>query len=493
MAELLSKVPAVRVRYGNDAPVRGEREWVVYWMIAARRTGFNFGLERAADWARQLGKPLVVLEPLRVGYRWASDRIHRFVLDGMAANRAAIDPRAATYHPYVEPIHGNGAGLLAALATRATLVVTDEYPTFFLPRMVAAAAAQLEVRLEVVDSNGLLPLAATERAFPTAYAFRRFLQQHLLDHVDEMPLAQPLAAELPPAASLPAEITARWPAASDRLLGGEPGSLAGLAIDHSVAPVAERGGSEAAHQRLATFLAERVDRYEDRNRPDADSASELSPWLHFGHLAAAEVFLELVTRERWSPDDVSGPARGQRAGWWGLRPPVEQFLDQLVTWRELGFVFCHHRPDHDRWESLPGWARATLEQHADDPREYLYSIDDFAASATHDPLWNAAQAELRDSGRMHNYLRMLWGKKILEWTDHPHQALTTMIELNNRYALDGRDPNSYSGIFWVLGRHDRAWGPEREVFGTVRYMSSANTARKMPVKGYLERWGRREP
>jgi deoxyribodipyrimidine photo-lyase len=159
-----------------------------------------------------------------------------------------------------------------------------------------------------------------------------------------------------------------------------------------------------------------------------------------------------------------------------------------VTWRELGFQFCHHRKDHHRWESLPEWARATLDEHALDPREHVYSLADFEHAATHDPLWNAAQTQLVREGTIHNYLRMLWGKKILEWTENPRRAMEIMIELNNRFALDGRDPNSYSGIFWVLGRHDRPWGPERPIFGKVRYMTSANTARKVPVKAYLERY-----
>ena len=171
-----------------------------------------------------------------------------------------------------------------------------------------------------------------------------------------------------------------------------------------------------------------------------------------------------------------------------MSPSAEAFLDQAVTWREVGYNFCAHRSDFDRFESLPEWARATLARHAADPRTVVYDLGAFAAAQTHDPLWNAAQTQLVVEGRIHNYLRMLWGKKILEWTRSPEEALDVMIELNNRYALDGRDPNSYSGIFWVLGRYDRAWGPERPIFGTVRYMSSENTARKMNVKGYLRRF-----
>jgi deoxyribodipyrimidine photo-lyase len=237
---------------------------------------------------------------------------------------------------------------------------------------------------------------------------------------------------------------------------------------------------------LERHLADYAD---TRNRPDDGTTSGLSPYLHFGHLSAHEVFLEVIRSERWSPEDIIPPANGRRAGWWGMSDSAEGFLDQLVTWRELGFHFCHHREDHDRWSSLPDWARSTLEEHAHDPREHLYNLDELTTASTHDPLWNAAQTQLVREGTIQNYLRMLWGKRILEWTEHPHQALEFMLELNNRWALDGRDPNSVTGICWVLGRHDRPWGPERPIFGTVRYMSSTNTARKLPVRDYLKRYG----
>jgi deoxyribodipyrimidine photo-lyase len=168
---------------------------------------------------------------------------------------------------------------------------------------------------------------------------------------------------------------------------------------------------------------------------------------------------------------------------------AEAFLDQLVTWRELGHNAAAWLPAYDRWESLPAWARATLDEHAGDPRPYVYGREQLELAGTHDPLWNTAQRQLVVEGRIPNYLRMLWGKKILEWTRSPREALEVMIELNNRYALDGRDPNSYSGIFWVLGRYDRPWGPERPVFGTVRYMTSENAARKLKLNAYLRRYG----
>ena len=196
----------------------------------------------------------------------------------------------------------------------------------------------------------------------------------------------------------------------------------------------------------------------------------------------------MLTREGWHPARISGRADGRRSGWWGLSASAEAFLDQLITWRELGFNFCHVREDYDRIESLPLWARETLQKHAGDPRPYVHPIEQLETAETHDALWNAAQTQLLREGRIHNYLRMLWGKKILEWTASPQEALDVMIHLNNKYALDGRDPNSYSGILWCFGRYDRPWGPERPIFGKVRYMSSENTRRKfrLDVKGELQ-------
>ena len=456
-------VPALRITAANGAPIaRGD--YVLYWMIAARRAAWSFALDRAIEHAHALGRPLLVFEPLRTGYRWASDRLHAFVLQGMADNARAFAAAGVTYLPYVEPEPGAGSGLLAALARRACVIVTDEQPGFFLPRMVTAAASRLAVRVEQVDGNGLLPLRAAERAFPTAFGFRRFLERTLPVHAGERPRARPLTARGLRGAELPRGVASRWPKARAEMLAAEPAALARLPIDHTVAPVAWHGGASAAHARLAAFD---VARYaEHRNDPDADATSGLSPYLHFGHISVHEV-VDRVRRAK-----VSGDA----------------FLDQLVTWRELGLGFCFHRRDFDRYTALPEWARRTLERHARDPRPVVYTRRALAEARTHDAVWNAAQRQLLVEGRIHNYLRMLWGKKILEWSSTPRAALATMIELNNRHALDGRDANSYSGILWTLGLFDRAWGPERPIFGTVRYMSSDQARRKLHLRAYLERW-----
>jgi deoxyribodipyrimidine photo-lyase len=486
------QIPSLRIRSLNGAPARPEREFVLYWMIAARRTRWNFALDRALDHGARLGKPVLILEALRADYPWASDRLHAFVLRGMADNARRCAAHGLAYYPYVEPSPGAGRGLLASFARHATVVVTDDYPSFFLRPMSEAAASRLDVALETVDSNGLVPLRATDRAYPTAFAFRAFLHAHLRDHLRHVPRADPLAGVPPLAASVPRDVGDRWPAAPPDLLDVAPNALARLPVDHSVGEVRETpGGSMEGERVLARFLDERLDRYaEGRNTVDLEATSGLSPYLHFGHVSAHQVFHDLMTREQWTTRKLASKGGGRREGWWGVSRAAEAFLDQLVTWREIGFNMCEHRPrDYDRFASLPPWAQATLTAHASDPRPRTYDPDGFEAGQTHDPLWNAAQGQLRHEGRIHNYLRMLWGKKILEWSRSPEEALAIMIELNNKYALDGRDPNSYSGIFWTLGRYDRPWGPQRPVFGTVRYMSSENTARKMRVRDYVARYG----
>ncbi|MCC7142786.1 MAG: deoxyribodipyrimidine photolyase [Candidatus Eisenbacteria bacterium] len=484
-------VPRTRIALANDRPERPDGAFILYWMTSARRTSWNFGLDRALELARARGLPLVVLEALRIGYPWACDRLHRFILDGMAANVERLRGTAILYHPYVEPTVDAGKGLLRALSRTAAVVVTDTFPCFMLPRMLASAARQLDVRLEAIDGNGLLPLTATASDYPTAYAFRRYLQRALPAHLECFPHPDPLARlDLPPAPSLLPEIAARWPAADLGRLRG-PGGLSSLAIDHAVAPVRDLvGGSLAGEQRLERFVSSRLPRYgEDRNDVAQPVTSGLSPYLHFGHVSAHAVFAAIVQQERWSPDRLNLRAGGSRSGYWGVSAAAEGFLDQLITWRELGYNFCHHRADHDRYESLPEWARRTLDEHLADPRPWQYTLDQLERADTHDPIWNAAQTQLRREGIIHNYLRMLWGKKVLEWSASPAEAAATLLHLNNKYALDGRNPNSESGIFWCFGRYDRAWGPEREIFGKIRYMSSDNTARKLDLKPYLARYG----
>lgn len=486
----MSDVPDVRVRGLSAAGTNPRGGFVLYWMTGARRSRWNFSLQRAVQLARSLDRPLLVLETLECGRRWDSERFHRFVLDGMADNARRLEVTSALYYPFVEQSPGETEALVLSLGARACAIVVDEFPAPGVSEALARVARNASVLLEAVDSNGILPMRAADRVFPTAYAFRRFLQAELPRHLDNSPSANPLArVKLPSLRSLPARIQQRWPKASPKLLAGGEAELAQLPIDGEVRPVATRGGAKAADGALARFLKERLSRYAaERNEPEQDVTSSLSPHLHYGHISSHQVFAELMKQEHWSPDDLGSKPSGRRRGWWGVGESAEAFLDQLVTWRELGFNMAWQRSDHGDYDSLPEWAKQTLADHAEDMRPHVYSLDELEAGKTHDPLWNAAQMQLAREGRLHNYLRMLWGKKIIEWTPAPQEAAEVMIELNNKYALDGQDPNSYSGIFWVLGRYDRAWGPERPIFGKIRYMSSENTARKVRVKEYIRKY-----
>lgn len=483
-------VPELRIRAVNSGTLRADAKYVLYWMIAARRTHDNFALDRALEHAKRLGKPLVVLEALRIGYEHASDRFHRFVIDGMADNAQAFEKAGIAYHPYVEPEAGAGSGLLEALATDAAVIVTDDFPCFFLPRMVAAAGKKLGVLLEAVDSNGILPIRALEKACFRAFDFRRAMQKSFAVHWAARPNPTPLARLDLPKLAFPTTIAQRWPSANADLLAGKPHALAALAIDHTVPVVSYRGGLGAAKRTLAQFLKGKLERYEeDRNHPDKFATSGLSPYLHFGQLSAHRIVSGIAELEDWSVADLGDRARGERTGFWKMRPSAEAFMDQLITWREVGLNFCAHNQDYMSFASLPDWAKKTLVEHESDPRPTTYTRARLQAADTYDPIWNAAQRELVREGRIHNYLRMLWGKKILEWSKTPEEALATTIYLNDRYAMDGRDPNSYSGILWCYGRYDRAWGPVRPIFGTIRYMSSENTQKKLWLDAYLSRYG----
>jgi len=398
-------------------------------MTAFRRRHFNFALERAVFWADELRKPLVVFEGLNADYRWASPRFHTFVIEGMQQNQREFRGSSATYVPYVEPRQGDGARVLHDLVTQACVVITDDFPAFEIPRWISHVAKRSPVLVEKVDSNGLVPMRSTEKVFLTAASFRTYLQRQPA----EFPKRDPLAGIDLPRLVLP------------------PATLAPPAtLDMAVGAVSEMpGGAAAARQRMGTFL-----------ESDQEN-SGLSPYLHFGHLSAHEVHLAVAQSRH---------------------PHRERFLDQLTTWREIGFNRCALTTNYDRYESLPDWAKKTLDRHRTDERPAVYTARQLEQAETHDALWNEAQQELVTHGRIGSYLRMLWGKKILEWSATPEEALDTAIHLNNKYALDGRDPNSYTGIFWTFGRYDRPWGPERPIFGLIRYMSSRNTAIKLKRK-----------
>lgn len=493
----------------NDHPLRPDGDYVLYWMIAQRRLTYNYALDHAIDRAIEFGKPLVVFEPLRVRYEWASDRLHRFIIEGMRDNAAAAKEYGISYYPYVEPAPGKGSPLLHRLAAKACTVVTDEYPCFFLPTMIDAVKDRIPAKLELVDSNGILPLRSAKKTYTVAHSYRRYMQKIVLPAIERFPRATPLPCPaLPcpapkkfdskppcpdPSGTLPGpidvKILKRWPAADlDDLL--DDGGISRIPIDHHVVPSPIcTGGSVDAGRRLDDFIKNSLDAYgNDRNHPDEHATTGLSPYLHFGHIAPHEIVQKIFDHEQWTPDQTS-KANGKNHDFWNVSESAEGLLDQLLTWREIGFNWAFMNPDtYDQLESLPNWAQNSLAETSDDERPYLYTLEEFENAKTHDELWNAAQTQIVRTGMMHNYMRMLWGKKIFHWTRSAEEALHIMIQLNNKYGLDGRDPNSYCGILWVLGRTDRAWGPKRPVFGSVRYMTSDSARKKLKLKKYLKRY-----
>jgi deoxyribodipyrimidine photo-lyase len=473
-----------RLRRLNAHQVATGGDYVLYWMQASRRLAHNHALDYALRCADELRKPLVVYEGLRLDYPWASRRLHRFVLEGMRDNARDARRRGLDYWPFVETPAAPARGLLARVASRAALVVTDDFPCFIVPGQSEALAARAAVPVFAVDANGVVPLSLLQPAVYAAAHLRPRIHKAFAEAWAHRAAAAP---EVPRAArgriDPPFE-----PWQADDL----DAFVAGLPVDATVGPVAgTEGGAAAGRARLAAFVAERLPGYAgSRSQPAAPAdghASGLSPYLHFGHLSIEEV-AAAVLGDGWTPDELRVHNRGKREGYFSDDADVNAFLDEALTWRDVGFQWhWTRRKDTERLETaLPPWAQATLRAHAGDARAFTYSLEEWEAGATHDPLWNAAQRELRATGTIHNYLRMLWGKKVIEWSRTPEEAYATLVHLNNKYALDGRDPNSYTGILWCFGLFDRPWAPERQVLGTLRYMSSGNTAKKFRLQPYLD-------
>ena len=489
-----------RLRVVNDKEVFVDGEYVLYWMIAARRFNYNAALEYAAKLAENYGKPLLVVEEISTSHKFANDRITSFVIQGMVENTSIFKEHNIRFIPWVETPLSGPMGLLKTLAKRACLIVTDDFPTYYPLSATKAAGRSLNRKVIAVDSNGVFPMSWTSSAFSTAHSFRRFIHANFSRCRETWPQKVPINTDYDYSISddlyrsIIQECSVKIPPYEWLWRCSEGGStgkkaLSTIDIDHDVQPVRQaRGGRNTAAKKLAVFLKNRLNRYNvDRNNIEKPSVSGLSPWLHFGHISSIEIVGKILDSEKWTPENITTSRKGAREGWWGLPAGVESFLDQIITWRELGFNNAFHNPNHNKYESIPEWAKLTLSEHTDDER-MLYTFEQIENAETHDEVWNAAQQELLQTGIIHNYLRMLWGKRILEWAQTPEQAVEWMIELNDKYALDGRDPNSYTGIFWVLGRHDRAWGPERAIFGKIRYMSSENTKKKLKLKPYLQQF-----
>lgn len=458
-------IPVERVRRMSDRPERPGADFVLYWIQMCHRAEQSWALTAAIEAANRLGLPLLAYQGLGCSYPHANDRIHRFILEGVAELGERFARRGIRYHFYLRQRPKDPNDLVYRLARRAALVISDDFPAFFLPAQTARVAGRLDVAMWAVDGNGIVPMAAIPGEQYGAYTLRPRIRRLLPEHLRPIPEPEVRKDSLGIDPDVPeTRVT--------------PGSIDGLiacsAIDHGVPPSrVYRGGTRQARERLERFVAGPLKGYAGaRNQPGADATSRLSAHLHFGQIAPQEVALAV----RKAP----GVGAEHR----------EAFLEQLIVRRELGYNFCRFNPHHRSLEALPAWARQTLAAHAGDARRHLYAPEAFEAARTHDDLWNAIQAELLVTGSMFGYYRMYWGKKIIEWSRSPAEAQETMIALHERYALDGRNPNTYSNILWCFGKHDRPW-PERPIFGTVRSMSREGMERKTDVAGYMElvnRW-----
>ena len=426
---------------------------VLYWMHRDFRASDNWGLIHARLQALKLGQPVAVVFCLAPAFSGATLPHFEFLLQGLSETAEALRQSNIPFFA----LHGDPGIEVARFARMhmAGLIVTDFDPLRIKIRWMHDLLDACGQPVHEVDSRNIVParMASDHREF-MARTIRPKIQRQLHEFLDDFPVLAPHPHPWPSATPPPDFSALR------QNLGVEAASPPKTRV---------KPGEEAARALLADFLDKRLPFYMLRNDPNQDVCSDLSAHLHFGMISAQRVVLELQARR----------IMGEH---------VDSFLDELIIRRELSDNFCLHTPDYDKEAGFPAWARETLHRHRHDPRPAIYAPEEFEQSRTHDPLWNAAQIQMMRSGKMHGYLRMYWAKKILEWSPSASEALRTAIWLNDRYSLDGRDSNGYTGISWSIGGvHDRGW-TERPIFGKIRYMNLAGARRKFDVERYVRSW-----
>lgn len=425
---------------------------VVYWMSRDQRTADNWALTYAQETAIARRRPFAVVFGLASRFLDATLRQYDFLLAGLREVEASLDRKKI---PFLLLAGDPAAGLPVFLRKHDVgLLVTDFSPLGVHRSWQRAVTDRLDIPVHQVDAHNIVPcrVASSKREY-AARTFRPKILRFLPEFLTEFPR---LRTHPNP-----------WPGPVPVIDWDGVGRT--LRVDRSVGPVSGiAAGEKAAARRLRRFMMTELPVYaEERNDPNRGGQSGLSPYLHFGQISAQRVACEI---QRFA----------------GTSAATEAFLEELIVRRELADNFCFYEKGYDTVAAFPAWAQEALERHRADPRPYVYSHDRLEAGETHDRLWNAAQKEMTVTGKMHGYLRMYWAKKILEWSPSPEEALARAIFLNDRYELDGRDPNGYAGIAWSIGGlHDRPWG-EREIFGSIRYMSAAGCARKFDVSGYID-------
>ncbi len=424
-----------------------------------RRAHSNHALDYAIELANERHLPVLFYEGLTCSYKQANDRLHTFILEGVPDTAQALRERQVGYAFYLRRRKSDPNNLVYELAKKAAVVVTDDYPAFIAADHNARVPDRMDVAYFAVDSSCIVPMNCFSRHEYAAYTMRPKITRMLPDHFHAAPERKPDVAWKLKKPAFHVEVTRNE----------IPSLVASCEIDHTVpASLAFRGGSVAADERLQSFLRDHLKVYaKTRNEPSAHATSNLSPYLHFGHISSLQV--ALAARDYAKQHHLI----------------ATEFLEELIVRRELAFNFARFAVRVDGFDDLPDWARKTLAKHAPDRRDPVYTAEQMERAQTYDPLWNATQKELLLRGKIHGYYRMYWGKKIIEWSATYQEALDLMLHLHDRYALDGRDPNTYTNVLWCFGLHDRPWF-ERPIFGVLRYMSFDGMKRKTNIHAYIE-------
>lgn len=449
-------IHADRIHRLNDKPTRDKGGFVLYWMQQSQRADWNHALEYAIERANELALPLAVVFGLTDKCPEANSRHYAFMLEGLQETFDALEKRG------ILALCGRGHPPDVAIAASrdAALTVCDQGYLRHQSEWRNQLAEAVECEVVEVEADIIVPVeTATDHAEYMARTIRPRINRRLGDFLVPMrsgKLSKPWNNS-----------QKKFQALED--FEREVPSLGTLKLDTSVAPSRIfKGGLSRARQRLNDFIEKSLEVYPlNSNQPQTDHISMLSPYLRFGQISPLFIAIEVAN---------SGCGAEAKAA----------FLEQLIVRRELAINFTWFDPDYDRIECLPDWALDTLDRHRVDEREYVYELDQLESSQTHDPYWNAAMDEMRQTGFMHNYMRMYWGKKILEWTESPEAAFRIALHLNNKHFIDGRDPNSYAGVAWVFGKLDQAW-KERPVFGKTRYMNAAGLRRKCDIDAYINK------
>lgn len=448
-----------RVRLLNDKSAKTDAKYVLYWMQMFKRTTHNHALNFAIAEANERKLPLVVYEGLKFYYPWANDRLHTFILEGVEEKRAAFEKMGIRYVFFLQNNKSAPKQTVAKIAKDAAIIVTDDFPCFIIPDHNKAIVEKAQIPVYAVDSNGVVPLSKFEKEEFAARTIRPKIHKIWKDYLK--PFKEEKIEIKKPNLKVDCPDTIVTPKTIEKLVKS-------CDIDHTVKPSNHyHGGTANGRKRLKNFVKDILPDYEKlRNKPEIDGSSRLSSYLHFGFLSSLEIALAV--------QDADAPKAAKDA-----------YLEEIIVRRELSYNFTSHNKNYDSLVSLPDWAQKTMREHAKDKRPVLYTAEELEKGETHDELWNASQREMLVTGEMHNYVRMLWGKKVIEWTKSYEEAFSILEHLNNNYCLDGRNPNSYAGILWCFGKHDRAWA-ERPIFGKLRYMSSESTGKKFDSKKYIE-------